>query len=407
MKTIIFSILISSVLLFQSCFNNNKKMTIIPSSAFNIDTVQGSCPYLTKDSKGNIVLSWVKKTDSASFIYCYAISKDKGQTFGKPVEIPGSSNVFPHGENMPKIVFKPSGEIIAVWGASNPNPANAYAGIVYYSQSFDEGQSWSKATPLVNDTAGFDQRYFDVALLPDGEAAIDWLDNRHKEIPDGSSLYYAQTNGNKGFQNERMIGGPCCPCCRSGMFVDSKKDIHIIYRGIINDSIRDMVHTVSTDNGKTFSEPDRISSDNWVINGCPHTGPAMTESKNGLMFTWFTAGGAAGVYCCNSKDNGQTFSTRKMVSGRAARHSQILSIGAGNTIIAWDENIIHENKVSSRIGVDVRGIDGDDLAKDFITPENLLVSYPVMRQVDNNAVMVAYTETIQDRDYIRYKIIGL
>lgn len=308
---------------------------------------------------------------------------------------------------MPKIVFKPSGEIIAVWGASNPNPANAYAGIVFYSQSFDQGHSWRKATPLVTDTTGFDQRYFDVALLPNGEAAIDWLDNRHKSILDGSSLYYAQTNGNSGFQNEKMIAGPCCPCCRSDMFVDGKHGIHILYRGIISNSIRDMVHTVSTDDGKTFSVPERISKDNWVINGCPHTGPAMTENKNGLQFTWFTAGGGAGIYFCNSKDNGQTFSNRKMVSGRSARHSQIVSIEDGKTIVTWDENFINKKVVSSRIGLEVRNGNGDNLVKEFITPENLSVSFPVIKPVDDDEVLIAYTESIQDRDYIRYKIVEL
>ncbi|HEY5405583.1 MAG TPA: sialidase family protein, partial [Ginsengibacter sp.] len=371
------------------------------------DTSEGSCPYLTKDNKGNIVLSWIKKTDSVSFIYCYAISKDKGKTFGNAVEIPGSNNIFPHGENMPKIVFKPSGEIIAVWGAANPNPANSYAGMVFYSQSLDAGKSWTKATRLVTDTAGFDQRYFDVALLPDGEAAIDWLDNRDKSIPDGSSLFFAYTNGNSGFTDERMVAGPCCPCCRTDLFVDSKNDIHVLYRGIINDSIRDMVHTVSTDDGKTFSTPERISKDNWVINGCPHTGPAMTENKNGLQFTWFTAGGGAGVYCCNSNDNGQTFSTRSKVSGKSARHSQIISTEDGKSIIAWDENFISNNIVSSRIGIDVRSDAGDSLIKEFITPENLSVSFPVLKPLDGDAVLVAYTESINDRDYIRYKIITL
>jgi len=407
MNKIIFLILISFSFTFQSCFNSKKEIDIIASDAIKIDTAEGSCPYLTKDNKGNIVLSWIKKTDSVSFVYCYAISKDKGKTFSKAVKIPGSTNVFPHGENMPKIIFKPSGDIITVWGAANPNPANSYAGIVFYSQSFDEGRSWTDATPLVTDTAGFDQRYFDVALLPDGEAAIIWLDNRHKRISDGSSLYYAQTKGNSGFQNERMIAGPCCPCCRSDIFVDSKNNIHVLYRGIINDSIRDMVHAVSTDNGKTFSVPERISKDNWVIDGCPHTGPAMTENKNGLQFTWFTAGGGSGVYCCNSKDNGQTFSNRKIVSGKSARHSQIVSIEDGRTIVTWDENFINKNIVSSRIGIDVRNDNGNNLIKKFITPENLSVSFPVIKAIDDNAVLVAYTESIKDRDYIRYKLITL
>ena len=40
----------------------------------------------------------------------------------------------------------------------------------------------------------------------------------------------------------------------------------------------------------------RISQDNWVISGCPHTGPAMAENKEGIHFTWFTGGSGSGIY---------------------------------------------------------------------------------------------------------------
>ena len=180
MKNIIYLLLISGLVILQSCFNTEKKINIIASNAVQIDASEGSCPFLTKDNKGNLVLSWIRKIDSSTAVYCYAVSKDAGKTFGKTIVIPGSENIHPHGENMPKIIFKPSGEIIAAWASGNANPKNPYSDLVYYSQSFDNGNSWTKAEKLVKDTAGYDQRYFDLALLPNGEAAISWLDNRKK-----------------------------------------------------------------------------------------------------------------------------------------------------------------------------------------------------------------------------------
>ena len=138
MKKIVPLIAISILFLFQSCFNIEKKEIIVSDEA-QIDTAQGSCSFLTKDNNGNIVLSWAKKVDSTKSVYCYAVSKNEGKTFEKAIEIPGSENVHPHGENMPKIIFKPSGEIIGVWGEANPNPKNVYSDLVYYSQSFDNG----------------------------------------------------------------------------------------------------------------------------------------------------------------------------------------------------------------------------------------------------------------------------
>jgi len=144
MKKNIFLILISFGFIFQSCFHGEKKINIIASNTMQIDTSEGSCPFLTKDGSGNIVLSWIKKTDSTTSVYCYAVSKDKGKTFDKTIEIPGSSNIHPHGENLPKIVFTPGGEVIAAWASANPNPKNQYSDEVFYSQSFDNGVTWAK-----------------------------------------------------------------------------------------------------------------------------------------------------------------------------------------------------------------------------------------------------------------------
>src|SRR5674476_1402613 len=98
-------LLVSLAGIFQSCLLSEKKINIEVSGQAQSDTAEGSCPYLTKDNKGNIVLSWIKKIDSSTSVYCYAVSTDKGKTFGKAIEIPGSNNVFPHGENMPKIIL--------------------------------------------------------------------------------------------------------------------------------------------------------------------------------------------------------------------------------------------------------------------------------------------------------------
>jgi hypothetical protein len=305
------------------------------------------------------------------------------------------------------VVFKPSGEIIAVWGAGSPNPKNKYSGLVYYAQSFDGGKTWSKPAGLVKDTTSFDQRYFDVAILPDGEAGIVWLDNRKTINKEGSGLYYATTNGKIGFQNERLISEPCCQCCRTDLFIDSQKNFHVLYRAIINDSIRDMVHVISKDGGKTFSKPLRISNDNWVINGCPHTGPAMTENNEGIHFAWFTAGGGAGIYYNHSGDHGHSFSRRDTVSGQSAKHSQITTMPGGHILIVWNEAFANGNAVSNRIGIEKRDAQGRRLLKQYITSEMGQASYPVIQAIHENTAIVAYTQSVNEKDYVFYKLISL
>jgi hypothetical protein len=379
----------------------DKKTIDIASPAIQVDSLPGQSPYLTKDANGHAVLSWVRMQNDSTAVFCYALSAD-GQTFGRPVVIPGSQNIQPHGENLPKIIFKPSGEIIALWGARSTSSKNKYAGLVYYAQSFNNGKSWTAPKPLTADTASNDQRYYDVALLPSGEVGIIWLDNRKSTDREGSALYFAYTNGTNGFTAETKIAESCCQCCRTDLFVDNKGGIHTLYRGIIKDSIRDMVHAVSTDGGKTFSTPQRISEDNWVIDGCPHTGPAMTENKEGLQFAWFTGGKEKGAYFTSSRDNGKSFATRNAIS-RLGSHPQLTTLKNNDLVIVWDETVVEGSQVAKQIGVQVRTPDGRAKDHRFITDAGSMASFPVITSVKEQNVLIAYSQKKADKSYVLFQ----
>lgn len=373
--------------------------------AVQIDNIPGQCPYLTKDENGNMAISWVRMVNDSTAAFCYAISKD-GKTFGAPIVIPGSGNIQPHGENLPKIIFKPSHEVIALWGAANPNPKNKYSGLVFYVQSFDEGKSWTALKTLVTDTASYDQRYYDIALLPNGEAGIIWLDNRKTVTNEGSGLYFATTNGKNGFENARLISQPCCQCCRTDLFIDKNENVHVLYRGIIQDSIRDMVHIVSTNKGQSFSAPERISNDNWVISGCPHTGPAMTENADGLHFAWFTGGKKHGCFYTRSTDNGATFVMQDSISA-AGSHPQLTSLTNGNVVIVWDESTSIGNKPGKKIGIQVRNKEGRSELKTYLTDDNTLASYPVLSPVNEHTSIVAYTAQSGEKPFVSYQLVDI
>lgn len=402
MKYII--ITFSAALCLAACHHQKAGTPAPDDASIQIDSLPGECPYLTKDAKGATVLSWVRMTGDSSTAFCYASSID-GKTFGKPTVVPASNKIQPHGENLPKIIFKPSGEIITLWGEQSTNKKNKYAGMVFYAQSFDGGKTWSGKKPLVSDTAGYDQRYYDVALLPSGEAAIIWLDNRRGKAEDGSSLYYATTTGKNGFTHETRIAGSCCQCCRTDLFVDGRGGIHTLYRGIIQDSIRDMVHSVSTDGGKTFSAPQRISNDNWVIKGCPHTGPAMTENKEGLHFAWFTGGDKKGCFYTRSTDNGKSFVMHDSIS-HSGSHPQLAPLSNGELVIAWDETSVINGKACKRLRVQKRTADGKAESKTFITADSSNASYPVVAALKETRAIIAYTKRNGSRDYIAYQFLN-
>jgi hypothetical protein len=397
---------ISILILLYACTNTQANHAIQPAVSLQVDDTPGSCPYLTKDAKGNIAISWIKMINDSVTAFCYAISADGGNTFGKTMIVPGTDSIQPHSENLPKIIFKLSGEIIALWGVANPNANNKYSGLVSYSQSFDNGATWSHPKPLVSDTAGYDQRYYDVALLPNGEAAIIWLDNRTISDKEGSSLYYATTNGRDGFTGERRITEGCCQCCRTALFIDSKAGIHVLYRGIIKDSIRDMLHSVSSDGGQTFATPQLISNDNWVIKGCPHTGPAMTENKEGLHFSWFTGAKNKGCFYTQSNDNGNTFTGHERISEMGS-HPQITTLTDGRILTVWDESVEVNNTYNKRIGLQLRSPKGADEYQGYITGDTSMATYPVIESINDQGFIVAYTIKKQKKDHVVYQHINM
>src|SRR5689334_978639 len=114
----LFIMCVSAAILVAACDNKQSSGHVLAGTV--VDTLPGQCPYLTKDTKGNTILSWVRMTNDSSAAFCYA-AYSEGKAFGAPVIIPGSSNIQPHGENLPKIIFKPSGEIIALWGTASRN----------------------------------------------------------------------------------------------------------------------------------------------------------------------------------------------------------------------------------------------------------------------------------------------
>jgi hypothetical protein len=379
---------------FSSCIKKETEVTQENNeNEIVLDSFASSCPYLTDDGKGNIVISWVREMNDSIRVMCYAVSMDGGNTFGTPVIVAGSEKVNPHGENLPKILFKPDGGIIALWGINKPNVQNEYAGLIYYAQSFDNGKTWSAPQSVSKDTASIDQRYFDIAMISDNSAGVIWLDNSRRIAKEGSTLYYAVTTGAGGFENEKPIAGPCCECCRTNLLIDKKGNINVTYRDLMHDSIRDIVHTISFDGGETFVENKRISDDNWVIRGCPHTGPDVALNSTGLNFVWYTMGNGSGVFFSQSTNNGNTFSPRNNISPAAsAKHPQIAARSNNDLLIIWDE--LNTSNDNNRIGLQYRNANGIPGNIKYITSENTSNSFPVLKTINDKKVLIAYTQNM-------------
>ncbi|MCF0072887.1 glycoside hydrolase [Dyadobacter sp. CY261] len=402
MRNIIYCI---GLLLVAACAAERKSDKKAIAGAENTvdSTFTGACPYLFTSGDTAAVFSWIRTLSDSEAVLCFKVSNGNG--FGKTITVPGSGKVKPHGENLSKVILSPDGRIIAAWGVANPNPENKYSGLIFYSSSADGGENWTTPAPLSPAENSIDQRYFDLEILPGGTVGAVWLDSRKNTKHEGSSLYFATFGQSNTFEGEKPIDETVCQCCRTDLFVDKTGGLHVAYRKILNDSIRDMVHIVSLDNGKSFSTPERISPDNWVISACPHTGPAIVQTDSALSFVWYTMGAGKGVFFASSEDNGKTFSAKNAVgNSTAGKHPQIQLLKNGNQAIVWDEHT--EN--GSLIGLEVRSPNGEKLKTAHLTSKLGYATFPVVKLV-NNELLIAYagSGTAEDKERVYFQKVNV
>lgn len=91
--------------------------------------------------------------------------------------------------------------------------------------------------------------------------------------------------------------GSVCECCKPSIKSDEDGNIAVMFRNNINGS-RDLHYTRSTDNGASFSVPQKLGSGTWKINGCPMDGGDFVNFGNNELITVWQREGT--IYTANS-----------------------------------------------------------------------------------------------------------
>jgi hypothetical protein len=403
MKNIFYTILFCLAII--AC-NNKSSKDKNDGTILSDTSVKAVTPLTGLTHKGQPIIWWVEKSNDEINVVKFAYSKDMGNSFEKSIAIPITAGCNDgHGQGMPKIVFKKDGTMLVVYHVKKSTGTNPYAGKLFYSQSFDFGTSWEAPKILHQDTIQNNSHGFPtLTVLPDGEIAAIWLDGRNK-LP-YSEIFMARTEGNNGFVKETTIGGPSCQCCKLDFYTDADKSVHVLYRGILGDNIRDIMHIVSSDNGNTYSSPIRISEDDWQIKGCPHAGPGMVLHQDSLHYVWFTMGSGEGIFYCKSDKSGKNFSTRENLAKGISKYPAISSVKDKLTI-AWQEFDTLKGKDQSYNRVKMQVREKDDIKKIFITNEGTESSNPSTVALGDSAVLVAYQQKLNNKTVIAYKKINL
>ncbi len=156
-----------------------------------------------------------------------------------------------------------------------------------------------------------------------------------------SKLYFGAVTAGS---TPRALTGGVCYCCKTALAVGAGGGIYAAWRHVYPGNVRDIAFTMSADGGKTFRPPVRVSSDGWVLDGCPENGPTMAvDSRRRIHLVWPTlVKNAAGeptlaLFYAMSSD-GRRFTPRQQIrTGGAARHAQLALGAEGELLAVWDE----------------------------------------------------------------------
>lgn len=298
-------------------------------------------------------------------------SDDRGKTFTPEQRVNDvPEKRYADGDNRPKILPGPDAQLYITY---TQVIGSSWAGNIRLIASHDGGKTFS-APVTVNDNLAPISHRFDASVVgPDGSLWIAWLDKRDQAQAaskgtryDGAALYYMRY----GDTHQREIADSkvldnACECCRIAISVDTDGTPVVFWRQIYGDNIRD--HALARLDAKAATvHAIRATHDDWHIEACPHHGPSLSISSNGIYhMVWYTgAPGREGLYYQHTSDRGRTFSApvRFGDNDAAAGHPYVASTGH-HVVVVWKEFVDDASRI--------RSIESDDDGTTWSTPATI------------------------------------
>ena len=321
-------------------------------------------------SQGNIVVAtWSATGPSGTDVFA-AMSRDGGRTFGPPTRVNAvSGQVNGGGEQPPRVVLVPSPagpKVVVVWTAKTSAGTR-----LVRAESVDGGRTFGATATVPGSEAAGNRGWESTAVTPEGRVLALWLDHRklagaapamvHQhgaqpgeaapmpapatpaagpvERAEQSQLFFGSVDG---VLPARALTGGVCYCCKTAL-VTAGQMVYGAWRHVYPGNERDIAVAASTDGGRTFGAPVRVSHDRWHIDGCPENGPALAVDRSGALHVmWPTLVKEKGTevlalfHAISTDGRGFTPRVRLPAEG-STYHVQLVVDRDGALVAAWDE----------------------------------------------------------------------
>jgi len=287
------------------------------SEIVTVAAANASNPTIALDKQAETAyVAWIE-TGEARPVYLARMNKGEAQ-FSAPVQANDKAgDAAAHSEAPAQAAVGPEGNVYVLWHNEIPLEGRRFpASNLRFVRSVDGGKTFSPAIYVNDDYHGppTSHGFHSIAVSPDSTIYVCWLDGRDRAVAPEVRVARSR-DGGQSFEPGVVVAQKICPCCRTAMTVDVDGVLYLAFRHAPPDNIRNMFMARSEDRGKTFSTPTQIHNDGWVIDGCPHNGPALdTDAAGNVHVVWYTGKEQGyGVYYAISKDRGDTFSSRRCI----------------------------------------------------------------------------------------------
>jgi hypothetical protein len=341
--------------------------------------------FLTKTQGGNL---WLHT------------SHDGGDSFDQGVRVNDvEGEVASHAEASPLMTVRTMREFYVAWQA-DAGGVNK----LRLARSIDWGETFSKAIEI-DPASTASQSFFTMAVSPKGVIYAAWLDGRDRAKTGGSAVYLARST-DRGATFEKSVrvsldtSAEVCPCCRPSIAFGAGDTLHVSWRAVFSNNVRDFVVATSHDGGQSWQPATLVAEDNWSINGCPHSGSSMAMFGKRLYVSWYTVREKhSEIYIAYSDDDGRTFSGRQSLSENLLdpNHPALFEVG-GKVVALFQARDPQENSGWGKIAAYYREVDAASRLSPLVRVGQLAgsASYPTLVWEDPGRLFVVWTESSPD-----------
>ena len=300
-----------------------------------------SCPRLSPGSE--LILSWVEESGDEARLLA---SRFEGSDWIPGFELGRGADWFVNWADTPGAVAG-EGSLFVHRLVEIPAEHLAY-GIHGSSVALDAPATSSDLGSLHTDLTPTEHGFVSAVWSADADFFSVWLDGRATGEGGAMKLMGRSLNAG-GFGPEIELDPRVCSCCPTSAVRLADGSVLAAYRGRDEREVRDIQLVRGFPNDpSSWSAPETVHRDGWVVLGCPVNGPALAAGASSVALAWYTEAveSSAGArreprvrFALDSGGDGRRFAWPLKVDDGAPLGRAAISVVPGTDayLVAWLE----------------------------------------------------------------------